>query len=68
MYMLIGAAAFTGLSAAFLSYQQYFRDLNERELTRLDEAWSGPRLELPLLAVEQGPALTEALATRMEGA
>ena len=43
------------------------RDLNERELTRLDEAWSGPRLELPLLAVEQGPALTEALATRMEG-
>lgn len=24
MYMLIGAAAFTGLSAAFLSYQQYF--------------------------------------------
>ena len=23
------------------------RDLNERELERLDEAWSGPRLELP---------------------
>ncbi|MGB5815992.1 MAG: ArsA-related P-loop ATPase [Thermoanaerobaculia bacterium] len=43
------------------------RGLNERELARLDEDWTGPRLELPLLAVGQGPALTEALAARMEG-
>lgn len=42
------------------------RGLNERELARLDEVWAGSRLELPLLAVEQGPALTEALAARME--
>jgi hypothetical protein len=44
------------------------RGLNERELVRLDEVWSGPRLELPLLPVGQGPALTEALAARMERA
>ena len=43
------------------------RDLNERELARLEEDWTGSRLELPLLAVEQGPALTEALAERMDG-
>jgi anion-transporting ArsA/GET3 family ATPase len=43
------------------------RSLNERELARLDEHWVGERLELPLLPVGQGPALTEALAARMEG-
>jgi anion-transporting ArsA/GET3 family ATPase len=42
------------------------RDLNERELARLEEVWIGPRLELPLLAVGQGPALTEALVARMD--
>ena len=44
------------------------RELNERELARLDEVWTGERLELPLLAVEQGPALTAALSARMEEA
>jgi hypothetical protein len=43
------------------------RSLNERELARLDEVWTGGRLELPLLPMGQGPTLTEALAARMEG-
>jgi ABC-type iron transport system FetAB permease component len=29
MYMLIGAAAFSGLSAAFLSYRQFFTEAHQ---------------------------------------
>jgi hypothetical protein len=42
------------------------RRVNERELERLRTAWSGPRVALPLLALERGPALVAALEERLE--
>jgi anion-transporting ArsA/GET3 family ATPase len=44
------------------------RLLNERELAHLAAAWQGPRLELPLLAIDRGPALTAALQRCLERA
>lgn len=38
------------------------RLLNERELTRLRETWDGPLIELPLLPLDRGPSLSDALA------
>lgn len=38
------------------------RRLNEEELARLGAAWDGPLVRLPLLALDRGPALIEALA------
>jgi hypothetical protein len=43
------------------------RAVNDRELLRLREAWSGARRELPLLAMESGPGLVAALASRLAG-
>ncbi|HVT56821.1 MAG TPA: ArsA-related P-loop ATPase [Thermoanaerobaculia bacterium] len=43
------------------------RALNERELARLAAAWSGPRIELPLLPLGRGPALADALRKRLAG-
>ena len=37
------------------------RQLNERELARLAESWPGPRLELPQLPLDRGPALLATL-------
>jgi len=37
------------------------RQANERELVRLAQTWQGPRVKLPLLALERGPALVAAL-------
>jgi DNA transposition AAA+ family ATPase len=37
------------------------RRLNERELARLAAEWEGPRLELPQLPIDRGPALIAAL-------
>ncbi len=37
------------------------RQLNERELARLRDSWPGPRLELPQLPHDRGPALVAAL-------
>lgn len=37
------------------------RSGNERELARLAAAWSGARVELPLLPLDRGPELVEAL-------
>lgn len=42
------------------------REVNERELERLDRRWPGPRLELPLLPVDRGPELVERLAACLE--
>jgi anion-transporting ArsA/GET3 family ATPase len=44
-----------------LALWRHRRGLNERELARLAEWWDGPRVELPQLALERGPALTAAL-------
>ncbi|HKV09282.1 MAG TPA: ArsA family ATPase [Thermoanaerobaculia bacterium] len=37
------------------------RRLNERELDRLKTSWQGPRVELPQLPMDRGPALLAAL-------
>lgn len=44
-----------------VSLWKHRRALNERELARLVEGWEGPRLELPLLPMDRGPALISAL-------
>lgn len=44
------------------------RALNEEELQRLDRSWHGPRVELPLVPVDRGPALIPALRTAFERA
>jgi hypothetical protein len=41
------------------------RRANEREIARLAAAWSGPRVELPLLALERGPNLVAALGRQL---
>ena len=41
------------------------RAVNERELARLAAAWNGPRVDLPLLPLESGPALVAELAARL---
>jgi anion-transporting ArsA/GET3 family ATPase len=38
------------------------RELNERELARLKAGWQGPRVELPQLPIDRGPALLSALS------
>lgn len=43
------------------------RQLNERELARLRESWPGPRLELPQLPMDRGPALLATLGRCMAG-
>jgi anion-transporting ArsA/GET3 family ATPase len=42
------------------------RGVNERELDRLSEAWSGLRIDLPLLPLDRGPDLVAALQERLE--
>lgn len=37
------------------------RELNDRELARLAASWQGPRIELPQLPIDRGPALLTAL-------
>ena len=55
------AAAHTPPTSEVLSFWRHRRLLNERELERLANWWEGPRVELPQLALERGPALTAAL-------
>jgi anion-transporting ArsA/GET3 family ATPase len=38
------------------------RSVNDRELARLGQLWDGPRAEVPLLPLERGPKLLEAVA------
>jgi anion-transporting ArsA/GET3 family ATPase len=42
------------------------RVINDRELKRLAEMWTGPTAELPLLPVNPGPRLVGVLARRIE--
>ena len=53
---------------AVLTLWRQRREVNERELGRLSSAWSGPRVDLPLLALERGPALVTALGDRLVSA
>lgn len=42
------------------------RQINERQLARLQEDWSGPAVTLPLLPLDRGPELIAALGREME--
>lgn len=44
-----------------VSLWRHRRQLNERELASLGESWPGPRLELPQLPIDRGPALLATL-------
>ena len=54
----------SGAKAALALWRQR-REVNERELDRLSVEWRGPRVDLPLLALERGPALVTALGERL---
>ncbi len=41
------------------------RNINKREIDRLSREWDGPRVELPLLPIDQGPALIQSLHTHL---
>lgn len=47
-------------------FWQSRRALNERELERLEAAWPGPRIALPLVACERGPSLVRSLRPAFE--
>jgi anion-transporting ArsA/GET3 family ATPase len=55
------------VEAGLLTFWRHRRFLNESELERLARWWEGPRVELPLLALERGPALTAALQQLLAG-
>ncbi len=42
------------------------REVNDRELARLRRSWRGPTVELPMLPLDPGPALVDALGLRLE--
>jgi len=42
------------------------REVNDREIARLEKKWKGPRLDLPLLPLDRGPDLVAALDERIE--
>lgn len=42
------------------------REVNDRELARLERTWKGPRIDLPLLPLDRGPDLVAALDERVE--
>ncbi len=50
---------------AALALWRQRRLVNERELQRLASEWRGARVDLPLLALERGPALVAALGDRL---
>jgi len=55
-----GTAAGPGGTPALHLWRER-RATNERELARLARAWVGPRVELPLLALDRGPEIVAAL-------
>lgn len=48
--------------AAMVELWRRRREVNERELARLEKEWSGPRVELPLLPVDRGGLLLRSLS------
>ena len=59
LYPALPSRASAGTGADLLRAR---RTLNEEELARLSAHWDGPLVELPLLALDRGAALVEALA------
>lgn len=56
-----------GAPAEVIDLWRRRRRINETELERLS-AWTGPQVVLELLPIERGPALVDALASRLERA
>jgi hypothetical protein len=56
----------TGQDNELVSLWRRRRKLNEEEMARLTAEWEGPRADLPLLAMDRGPALIKALHGCME--
>jgi len=54
-----------GLSGEMASLWRQRRAVNDRELRRLRKAWTGPLAEVPLLPLDRGPALLDAVAGRL---
>jgi anion-transporting ArsA/GET3 family ATPase len=61
LYPPLPASARRGGNDTLTSLWRRRRRLNEEELARLEATWSGPRVEIPLFALERGPALVEEL-------
>ena len=57
-----------GAEPPSLSLWRDRRAVNERELARLAEAWTGTLAELPLLPLTRGPALLDRMVATMETA
>jgi anion-transporting ArsA/GET3 family ATPase len=55
-----------GALAELLELWRVRAELNRRELRRLRRARPGPTIELPLMAIEPGPALLQALAAWLD--
>lgn len=55
-----------GHDNALVSLWRRRRKLNEEEMARLVAGWEGPRIELPLLAMDRGPHLIKALQSCLE--
>lgn len=68
LYPPLPPEAGTGGDDPTLELWRRRRRLNEEERDRLVAAWPGPRIEVPLLPLDRGPALVEAIVRRFEEA
>lgn len=55
-----------GVDNELVSLWRRRRKLNEEEMARVTAEWEGPRADLPLLAMNRGPALIKALQSCLE--
>ncbi len=60
-----GGVGARGADAFLARLWQIRSRANQRELARLDSAWEGPRVDLPLLPIDRGPALLAELGDRL---
>ncbi len=58
----------TALGPALADLWKKRRAINDRELSRLDARWPGPRAELPLVPVARGPSLVAAIVSPLSRA
>ncbi|HTQ79609.1 MAG TPA: ArsA-related P-loop ATPase [Thermoanaerobaculia bacterium] len=64
LYPELGAAA--SEASPLVDLWRRRRELNDRELLNLKSRWAGPRVELPQLPLDRGPALIQALETALQ--
>lgn len=58
----------TGEDDPLLELWRRRRQVNERELDRLERRWDGPRIDLPLLAIDRGAELVAELQQHLDAA